>query len=152
MNKSFSVSLSPFLIIMREEKKSCFWLCTHALYQGRIEGGLGTRLGFEHAVNSSIPFCVDMKNLILLTWINDKGEKKKFKLIKKVSAKWREIGFPLPDQTPLYSECTSDSRLDEVLIQEVELKESICHLDQSIRGVKEHQFSVLSLTPGVLLD
>ena len=40
-------------------------------------------------------FCVDMKNLILLTWINDKGEKQKFELIKKVSAKWREIGFHL---------------------------------------------------------
>ena len=36
-----------------------------------------------------------MKNLILLTWINDKGEKQKFELIKKVSAKWREIGLHL---------------------------------------------------------
>ena len=36
-----------------------------------------------------------MKNLILLTWINDKGENQKFELIKKVSAKWREIGFRL---------------------------------------------------------
>ena len=33
-----------------------------------------------------------MKNLILLTWISDKGDKQKFELIKKVSAKWREIG------------------------------------------------------------
>ena len=40
-------------------------------------------------------FCVDMKNLIHLKWINDKGEKQKFELIKKVSAKWREIGFHL---------------------------------------------------------
>ena len=49
-----------------------------------------------------------------------------------------------------YSECTAESRLDAVLIQE--LKESVCHLDPSIRGVKEHPFSVLSPTPGVLLD
>lgn len=59
--------------------------------------------------------------------------------------------LPLPPQTKLpYSGCTTDSRLDGVLIQE--LKESICHLDPSLRGVKEHQFSVLSPTPGVLLD
>ena len=28
----------------------------------------------------------------------------------------------------------------------------MCHLDPSTRGVKEHSFSVLSKTPGVLLD
>ena len=49
-----------------------------------------------------------------------------------------------------YVECTCDSRLDGVLVQE--LKESVCHMDPSLRGVKEHQFSVLSPTPGVLLD
>lgn len=54
-------------------------------------------------------------------------------------------------QTSLpYTEVAAHSRLDGVLVQE--LKESICHLDPSIRGVKEHQFSVLSPTPGVLLD
>lgn len=37
-----------------------------------------------------------------------------------------------------------------MLVQE--LKESVCHLDPSIRGVKEHQFFVLSPTPGILLD
>ena len=37
-----------------------------------------------------------------------------------------------------------------MLVQE--LKESVCHLDPSIRGVKEHPFSVMSPTPGVLLD
>lgn len=49
-----------------------------------------------------------------------------------------------------YVECMPGSRLDGVLIRE--LKESVCHLDPSIRGVKEHQFSVLSPTPGILLD
>ncbi len=28
----------------------------------------------------------------------------------------------------------------------------MCHLDPSVRGVKEHPFSVMSPTPGVLLD
>ena len=61
------------------------------------------------------------------------------------------LSLSLIMQTNLpYTEATSGSRLDGVLIQE--LKESVCHLDPSVRGVKEHQFSVLSPTPGILLD
>lgn len=49
-----------------------------------------------------------------------------------------------------YLKCTSTSRLDGVLIQQ--LKETVCHLDVSIWGVRDYQFSVLSHVPGCLLD
>ena len=37
-----------------------------------------------------------------------------------------------------------------MLIQQ--LKESVCHLDPSVWGIKEHPFVVMSPTPGTLLD
>ncbi|XP_064406302.1 actin-related protein 8-like isoform X2 [Halichondria panicea] len=49
-----------------------------------------------------------------------------------------------------YSKCTSESRLDGVLIQQ--LKETVCHLDATIWGVRNYQFSVMSPLPGRLLD
>lgn len=49
-----------------------------------------------------------------------------------------------------YSKCTAESRLDGVLIQQ--LKESVCHLDATIWGVREYHFSVMSPLPGRLLD
>ena len=47
-------------------------------------------------------------------------------------------------------ECSAKSRLDGLLVQQ--LKESVCHLDPSLWGTREHQFSVMSPTPQVLLD
>jgi len=54
-----------------------------------------------------------------------------------------QINFP-------YMECSTKSRLDGLLVQQ--LKESVCHLDPSLWGTREHQFSVMSPTPKVLLD
>ena len=56
-----------------------------------------------------------------------------------------------PSQTNFpYKECHEDSRLSGVLIQH--LKESICHMDPTLWGVKDYQFSVMTPTPGVLHD
>ena len=49
-----------------------------------------------------------------------------------------------------YKECTVDSRLDGLLVQQ--LKESVCHLDPTLWGAGEHQFSVMSPSPKILLD
>ncbi len=37
-----------------------------------------------------------------------------------------------------------------MLIQQ--LKESVCHLDSTLHGVGDNQFTVMSKSPGVLLD
>lgn len=49
-----------------------------------------------------------------------------------------------------YRKCNPENRLDGVLIQQ--LKESVCHLDSTIWGVRDYQFSVMSSTPGTLMD
>ena len=54
-----------------------------------------------------------------------------------------QSGFP-------YRECRADSCLDGVLLQQ--LKESVCHMDATQYGVHDYQFSVMSKTPGNLLD
>ena len=54
-----------------------------------------------------------------------------------------QINFP-------YKECNVDSRLDGLLVQQ--LKESVCHLDPTLWGAGEHQFSVMSPSPKILLD
>ena len=40
--------------------------------------------------------------------------------------------------------------MDGVLVQQ--LKESVCHLDPTLHGVGDNQFTVMSKQPGVLLD
>ena len=49
-----------------------------------------------------------------------------------------------------YRECRADNCLDGVLLQQ--LKESVCHMDATQWGVHDYQFSVMSKTPGNLLD
>ena len=49
-----------------------------------------------------------------------------------------------------YDICKPENRLDGVLIQQ--LKESVCNLDSTIWGVRDYQFSVMSSTPGTLMD
>ncbi len=66
-----------------------------------------------------------------------------FNFIIHVSFIYLQTNFP-------YSMCTTESRLDGVLIQQ--LKETVCHLDATIWGVREYHFSVMSPLPGRLLD
>ena len=54
-----------------------------------------------------------------------------------------QSGFP-------YRECQRSNCLDGVLLQQ--LKESVCHMDATQHGVHDYQFSVMSKTPGKLLD
>ena len=49
-----------------------------------------------------------------------------------------------------YSQGRADSCLDGVLLQQ--LKESVCHMDATQWGIHDYQFSVMSKTPGYLLD
>ena len=57
--------------------------------------------------------------------------------------------FPFQTNFP-YKECSEESRLSGVLVQH--LKESICHMDPTVWGVKDYQFSVMTPTPGILHD
>lgn len=56
---------------------------------------------------------------------------------------YSQTGFP-------YQGCRADSCLDGVLLQQ--LKESVCHMDATQCGIHDYQFSVMSKTPGELLD